>query len=56
MPKFLGGKIMKYLRKKGPNVCNLFSNGQGEKDFIYRDKTDVAKCIQLINSDRIYKY
>lgn len=37
---------MKYLEKKNHNVYNLFSNGQGDKGFIYRDK---AKYIQMIN-------
>lgn len=29
--------------------------GVGAKGFIYRDKANVAKCIQMINSDRVYE-
>lgn len=45
---------MKYLGKE-IHVCNLFSNGQEEKNGVtYRDKANVAKCIQRIHSDREY--
>lgn len=39
------------------HVCNLFSNGQEEKNGVtYRDKANVAKCIQRIHSDRVHEY